>query len=349
MHLTDIGIQRLHTAEGQKDYTDDEIAGLTLRVGKRAKTFMLLIGSGQQRRRIKFGRYSPPSFTLAKARSKAKAIIGEYETNGHQSTTTFQTAFDTFIDVHLKTCNKPSSAYETERLLRRHLLPALGKFRLEDITKQRISSIIDGLIKTPSECRHVYTAGKTFFRFCENRGYLQRSPIAGLDAPTRAVSRERVLSDEELKNVWKAAYGAYGSIVKLLILTGQRLNQIASLRAEFIDREAKTISWPSDLMKGNRRHSIPFEALTADIVKTLPQQGLLFPTRKGTPFNSWGNPKKELDRDSRVKDWTLHDLRRTFRTNMAALKVPPHVGERILDHRVGSQIEAIYDRFAYMD
>lgn len=138
-----------------------------------------------------------------------------------------------------------------------------------------------------------------------------------------------------------------------LILTGQRVNQIASLRAEFIDDDKKTISWPATLMKGNRPHNIPYGKMATAILGTLPDEGLLFPA-KGKPDKSvygFSKHKTELDTLSGVSNYTLHDIRRTFRTGLAFLKVLPHIGERLLDHRTGivSQVEAIYDRFQYLE
>lgn len=350
MHLTDIAIKALKVENGQRDFADDAIPGLALRVGKRAKTFTLVMGAGANRRRIKIGRY--PDLKLAAARSKAKALIGEQQGQRDQSTVVFQTAFDRFIELHLKTKNKPSSAAETERLIRRHLVPTLGKIRLEAITKREVAEIIDSLISTPAECAHAFTAGRTFFRFCEKRGYLSRSPMVGLEAPTRNGSRDRVLSDEEIKKVAvkAATTGQYGALIMLLLLTGQRSGQIAALRGEFIDFEAQTITWPAALMKGNRIHTIPYGKATASLLETLPKKGLLFPTVKGQTFNNWSNCHSDFLEKSKVQHFTRHDLRRTYSTGMARLGVPQHVTELLLDHRSGatiSPVAAIYNRYNY--
>jgi len=350
MHLTDIAIKALRIDNGQRDFADDAIPGLALRVGKRAKTFMLVVGVDASRRRIKIGRY--PDVKLADARSKARVLIGESQGKQDESTITFQMAFERFIDLHLKTKNKPSTAEETERLIRRHLLPKLGKLQLETITKQKVTSIIDGLISTPAECAHAFTAGRTFLRFCEKRGYLSRSPMNGLEAPTKNGSRDRVLSDEELKKVAVKARagGKYGSLIQLLLLTGQRSGQIANLCAEFIDYDRKTITWPAALMKGNRVHTTPYGTVTAALLKKLPKKGLLFPNLNGEPFNNWSKAHTDFLAECKVQHFTRHDLRRTYSTGMARLGVPQHIAELLLDHRSGTAISgvaAIYNRYNY--
>ena len=139
----------------------------------------------------------------------------------------------------------------------------------------------------------------------------------------------------------------FGIIVKVLILTGQRRGEIAALRPEFFKDGICTL--PGTLTKNRREHSFPVGALCGTVLAS--GQGrqpaaLLFPAR-GEPeraFNGWSKSKRKLDQLSGVHDWTLHDLRRTFATNLAALAVPPHITERLLNHATGtiSGVAAIY-------
>lgn len=195
---------------------------------------------------------------------------------------------------------------------------------------------------------------RTFFRWCIKRGLIVASPIALMDPPTTAKSRERVLTDAELAAVYRSAVSQQftgGKIVQLLLLTGQRRGEIAALRAEWINRDNKTITLPSDITKNGRLHTFPYGILTGAVLEGLPTNGFLFPAR-GTegerPHNGWSKLKKSVNPD--IIDWTLHDLRRTFATNLAALDIPPHVIERFLNHASGtiSGVAAIYNRFSYL-
>jgi integrase len=122
---------------------------------------------------------------------------------------------------------------------------------------------------------HVYAAARLLFRWAAKRRLIDRSPIEFLPPPTKIIARDRVLTDDEVRTVFRAAQdgSTFGKIIQLLILTGQRRNQIANLRAEYIDHDAKTIAWPPDLMKGARRHTIPWRHGRGD-PRYLAQRGL---------------------------------------------------------------------------
>jgi hypothetical protein len=184
MHLTDLSLKALPFEEGrQRDYTDDSIPGLTLRVGKRTKTFMLLVGSGKTRRRHKIGRY--PKCTLQVARAKARTLIGEHskERDSGPVTINLGEALTLFLDIHCKQNNKSSTAKETERLLNRHLKPKLEKRRMPEIKTADLTQIVDSLKDTPSEANHLFTASRTFFRWAAGRQYVSKDPLGAQKRP----------------------------------------------------------------------------------------------------------------------------------------------------------------------
>ncbi len=310
---------------------------------------------GERRKRVTIGRY--PLLSLAKAREIARTLLAEATLNKHgHNSIAFEDAIEVFFKMHCAQNNKPSTAAETERLLKRHFLPRFRRRHLEDITTGQIVNVIDSLIDRPGECNHAFTAIRTFFRWACRRRYLRHSPCEGLQLPAKYVSRTRVLSDDELVRVFRATseLGAYGAIVKMLLLTGQRLNEIASLRADYIDTKKQTITLPPALTKNSREHTFPYGSMVAQMIALRPKEGLLFPTRNdtGVSYNNWSTAKHALDKLCPIAEhWTLHDLRRTFATNLAALKVPLHVVEKLLNHASGSisGIAAIYNRHAYED
>ena len=190
--------------------------------------------------------------------------------------------------------------------------------------------------------------------WCLRHGLIEVSPVPPLRL--RAQARARVLNDNELRTVWHRAdeYGfPYGRIVQFLILTGQRRGEIAALRRVWIDGD--TITFPPGFTKNKREHSIPIGPLATKMIAELPDLGtdLLFPARGSgeRPFNGWSKSKRSFDRAIDVTDYTLHDLRRTFTTRLAALGTPIHVTEKILNHVSGtvSGVAAIYNRHSYMD
>ena len=352
MGLSDLSIRALPVPErGQKIHWDG-MPGFGIRISQGGtRTFVLVHGPNRQF--ITIGRH--PIITLAQARAKAREILAK-KTLGIErpESPIFEKALDLFITRYCQVKNRPRTAAETERLMRKHFLPSLKHFTIDEIPARRISDILDGLLDSPSTARHAFVAIRTFFRWCARRGLVVGSPIALMDAPTSPGSRDRVLTDAELVAVFRTAEEQHfngGKIVQLLILTGQRRGEIGALKSEWIDRKAKTITFPSEITKNGRTHILPYGEIVAGIVDGLPPQGFLFPAR-GTDaersYNGWSKLKKSIDPE--IPHWTLHDLRRTFATNLAALAVPPHIIERLLNHSTGtiSGVAAIYNRFSYL-
>ncbi len=355
MHLTDLAIRALpHPAEGQKDYVDDLLPGLAVRVGRRTKTFMVVVAKGKQRERITLGRY--PSTSLSDARSKAKVLIGEAQDGKSKPPRlTFAEAFTLLKQTHTSQKNRARTAKDTERLIEKHLVPNLSGQDLSEITTQDVAQIIDKLLETPGTAMHVYAAARLMFRWAAKRRLIDRSPIEFLPAPTKIIARDRVLSDDELRAVFRAAQdgSTFGQIIQLLSLTGQRKSQIANLRAEFIDANAKTITWPPDLMKGNRRHTIPYGAMAAAILESLPKEGYVLRARgKETPFSGFSKAKPDFAKKlENLAPWVIHDLRRTFASGLQALGIRIEVTEKLLAHTSGTLagIVGIYQRHNYAE
>ena len=185
-------------------------------------------------------------------------------------------------------------------------------------------------------------------------GLCETNPVDGTNKADEGKPRDRVLSDKELAAVWNAApEGDYGSIVKLLMLTAQRRDEIGSLRWSEIDTEAKTITLPASRTKNGREHVIPLSAQALAIIKATPQRAnrdLVFGSGDGG-YSGWSKAKAAMDEKlgKGVAGWTLHDLRRTGATRMADSGVQPHIIEAVLNHVSGHKegVAGIYNRAAY--
>jgi integrase len=333
------------------------------------KTFVVLLGSG---RRQAIGRY--PVLSLAQARDKAKRILAERTLGRHQTASlAWQTAVQKFIDAR-RSSTRPGTVAEYERALKRYF--GFATTRLSEITKLDISRKLENLNRTPSQQAHSLVICKMFFRWALLQGFIDIDPTAALKR-SRQRSRTRVLSDDELRSIWRTCEANRGAvkdernqiidagdvsqpqslphhfctIVQLLILMGQRRGETAALQSSWINKD--TITLPPEITKNGRQHSFPIGPLAA---KTLPEPRsntptLLFPAR-GTDraFNGWSKSKAALDELSGVTNWTLHDLRRTYRTIHARIGTPPHVAERLINHvnAVASEVEQIYDLHHYI-
>ena len=212
-----------------------------------------------------------------------------------------------------------------------------------------MATVIDA-IKAKSEAAHALKDIKTFFNWCVPR-FIPHSPCHGIKSPKRYIPRSRFLSDDELQAVWRAAGTMgfqYGTLVQLLIATGQRRNQISSLRWSWINQKEKCICFPADVMKGGREHWFPYSDLTASILATIPKMSdLLFRARTADkPATNQGKIKETLDKLSGVSGYTIHDLRRTMAVGLQKCRVSVELIETLLSHRSGvfGGIVGVYQR-----
>jgi integrase len=303
-------------------YFDTKTPAFGIRIGKHRKTWIVL--KGARSNKVRLGFY--PSTSLAEARRKALLALGS--PHHPVSSPAFPVALDEFLAQDRW---KASTRYEIERSLRRHFT----------WTKplDKITHVIDS-IKAKSEAAHALKDIRTFFNWCVPR-YLPTSPCNGLRSHTSYTPRFRVLSDDEVKRIFKAAedMGAYGVLVRLLFTTGQRANQISSLKPEWIDTEKRLIKFPPSVMKSNREHVIPYGDLTASLLE------------KHQPLSYQAKKKRELDQSSKTSQWVLHDARRYYSSTQRKLKTPIDVTEAILSHLSGSrsEIQRIYDLYDRLD
>jgi integrase len=348
--LTDLTIKKLPLpAKGVKRYWDKD--GLCLQVSQGGtKTFYFV--DGPKRVYLKLGRY-PRELSLAKAREKVEAIHARRTLGVHDDTSnlTVQNAINQFVANHCDVKNKPRTAQETKRLLT--YLSPIAKRRIEAVTTHDVLSIVDNASSSISERRHVFATSRTFFRWATRQRLIKVSPLHDLQAPGLIRSRDRVLSDDEMKSIYNAATDLahpYGFICLIAIHTGMRRGEVGALKWSYITPQ--TITLPHALTKNNREHTLP--NLINDNLALVPKTKLpggtlceyLFPSSVGTPYSTWSDGKEALDKLCKVKNFVFHDFRRYLSTTMAKLRVPIDVTEAILNHVTGSRspIQRVYDR-----
>lgn len=334
MRLTDLRVQALEADPARhKIYYDDTLKGFGVRVAKGGtKAFVLSVGKNRDRTTI--GQY--PIVSLAKARDVAKTLLAERQLGRHQpKRTTLDAALKLYTEQHLSKLALRTKK-EQERLFKRYLEKLKSK-GVADITTADITKLTDKA--APSEAEHLHRAAKTFFRWCVGRRLMDRSPLEGLKPPAAWKPRDRVLTDDELAEVWNGTGpDAFGSIVRVLILTGQRRGEVSLIQPEWIEEE--TLTFPAAITKNKREHRIPVGAKA--------QRALL---EAPFSFNGWSKAKARLDAKTDIAPWTLHDLRRTFASGLQRLGVRMEVTERYLNHVSGSfgGIAGVYQRHSYMD
>jgi integrase len=329
-------------ARGQAAYWDDKLPGFGIRVSQGgSKTFVLKRNNSL----ITIGKFG--ILSLAEARSEAKHLSAEFTLGKvRPPSISFPAAVEEFLDEKAAR-RRPITVADHKR----HLGLLAFKGPLADVGQADLSRKLKPLPR--SEFNHRLSCAKTFFTWAQKKRYITDNPTSGF-TPHTIASRSRVLTDDELKAVWIAAEqigGHFGTIVKLLILTGMRRGECAALQTAWIQNS--TITLPREATKNGREHTFPIGPLGSSIIKSLSApQGLIFATR-GDPairFNGWSKCKTALDKLANIAPWTLHDLRRTFATDLAQMGVAPHVVERLINHVTGtiSGVAAIYNRNKYL-
>ena len=356
LKFSDLSLRALKPPpSGQVTYWDASERGFGMRVSQAgAKTFVLMVG--RDRRRLTVGRF--PEMGLADARKQSPKLRAQATLAVKPGTSiAFDEALELFFSTHCAS-NRPITNAETFRILRTRFLPVFQARDLSEITSREIAAITDPIVRDgkPSAANHAFMEIRTFFRWSVRRGYIQLSPCQSLQLPARPSTRERVLDDGELRAVLAATFAEpvsqYMLIVRLLLLTGQRRNEIASLKWSMIQDQKRMITWPAAMTKNKREHTMPYGDMTVAALALVPRnEDLLFPARgRSTPFNGWSKAKRELDAACKIASWTLHDLRRTYSTNLSKLGVQPHITERLLNHASGqvSGVAAVYNRWSYL-
>jgi integrase len=298
------------------------------------------------------------AWTPDTARNEARRLLGIVATgfDPHAKLLAgkgFATALDRYLE-RKRASLKPITFTEVERYLRNHCAP-LHKLELGEINRRKIAALL-GDIETasgPASRNRTRSVLSAFFGWCIAEGLLDVSPVTGTAKATENGSRERVLSQEELRQLWRSlGDDRFGDIVRLLLLTGCRRNEIGKLQWSEIDLVRKLIVLPPERTKNGKAFELPLSAQALAVLARQPRRNsspYLFSDKKG--FNDWDGAKQELDQRIGIASWRLHDLRRTCATGMAELGVQPHIIEAVLNHVSGHKggVAGIYNRARYTD
>jgi len=168
----------------------------------------------------------------------------------------FSAAFSTYLETHCKSI-RPRTAYDYERLLRRHFLSSFAKQPLSEISVRDITRIVDNI--SPGEGRHALVILKVFFAWAARRGYVSDSPCGKLRTP-KQLARSKTLSAGEFTRVLAHARSdaqGFNAIILLLILTGQRRSEIGYCRWDWLDLGSNTLTLPAAITKNKREHMLP--------------------------------------------------------------------------------------------
>jgi integrase len=295
----------------------------------------------------------------------------------------FENVAREFIERHAMKNNRETTWRETARILGLRPSPddpailvdvggdvmsAWRGRKIQDITKRDVINLLDTVRdRAPVMANRVLAAVRKLFNWCLARDIIQISPATLIDNPTLESSRDRILSDDELRMVWKAADGEgwpFGPLIRLLALTGQRLSEVGGMRWDEIDLANKLWTLPAERVKNGERHEVPLSDAAIEILTALPRikttKGFVFTTTRDAAVSGFSRAKDRLDAAVKAsvtkgakppEHWTLHDLRRTMASGMARLGIQLPVIEKVLNHSSGSfrGIVGVYQRHSFAE
>lgn len=366
---------------------DSEVKGFGLKVTPGGgKIYVVQFRTREGRsRRFTMGRHGSP-WTPDAARGEALRILRqvaegrdpqaekEVARQPHAGTTVAE-VFETFMKRH---ADHLRAGREYRVAFNNDVLPYWGAWPIERVAKRDIILMLDRIADRGTSVRanRVLAYVRKFFNWCLSRDLIQASPCQGVKPPAAERTRDRVLSDEELRLVWLAAGATdypFGPCIRLLILTGQRRDEVAGMRWSELDLEKALWTIPAERAKNNEEHYVHLSPAALAIIRAVPKisgQDLLLTTTGRTAISGFGKVKERLDAlilkqrqdearergesPDEVKplaDWRFHDFRRTATTVMAQIGIAPHVADKILNHKQGTirGVAAVYNRFQYLE
>jgi integrase len=382
--LTDLQIRNMKPTGRQREIADrSDVSGLTLRINQAGtKTFFLayrLPGTGKQAR-LRIGEYDPEHFPLCKARetgrfyrslidqgtdprhhlaAEAKRRAREQEiakrTEAERRANTFAAAVADYVAKFQVGKKQNRTWKETQRLL----LVNCVEWRerpIADIARRDVHHLLDCIMQDGYgySANRTYAALKTFFRWCASRDLIAADPMLGVERPFDGErARERAWSDEEVVAIWRAADtigGNAGAALKVLILTGQRRDEVFHMTWNEVEEGGSTWRLATARSKAKREHVFPLSTLAQRVIEAQFHREdnceYVFPTSRDRPMVNWTALKQRVQKLSGIEDFTFHGARHTFRTALDRFGFPPHVKDECLNHArrdVGGRHYSHYD------
>jgi integrase len=362
--FTDKNTASLSLPAGKLDHVwwDDSIVGFGIRLragGARKWVYRYRIG-GKQRSIILGSATSVPLSVAKKNASTLEARVRLFDDPALDRQNAKLEADNTFgvlAAQYLATRKpewRPATFKQNERHLNKYARP-LHRVQIAAVSQRNIANLLNSIAAEAGDvtANRVRASLGAFFGWVIREGIrLPEGNIAAYTNKREEKSRERVLTNAELKAIWSACSdNDFGAIIKLLVLTGQRKKEIGWLRWDEVHDEQ--IVLPSNRTKNGRTHIVPLSDAAKAIVSGCRRDGreCVF-GRSDTGFGGWNEAKKALDArmtGKPLQHWTLHDLRRTVATRMAELGVQPHIIEAVLNHVGGHKggVAGIYNRATY--
>ena len=340
-----------------------------------------LKGAGGSPKRVTLGRHG--ALTPDEARRRTSIELGKVADNRDVSQerkearekltgATFRDLAERYLSIHAK----PGRYWEEKRLRLLSLdeLKPLHSKPIALIKRADIVAIIDKVqARSHASARVLFSDIRPIFAWALDRAAIEINPIARMKGPQPLEARDRVLTDEEIKAFWQAVTAEgwpFSSVFKVLLLTGQRREEVAGMRWREVDLDAGQWTIAKERCKNGKAHTVDLHPVAVAALDPLGDEAaprlmrnaegeadFVFSTTGRSPVSGFSKTKARIDArmqqilGDKFQAWRTHDLRRTAASGMAALGFQPHVIERVLNHVSGAQggLVSVYQRHEYRE
>jgi integrase len=358
---------RLPDAKADAIHFDDSLPGFGLRIRQAADDKMLRSWIVQYRhggatRRLRLGSADVLSVEQARAAAKkvlAKVALGEdpqqdRSDRRRKDKDTLRAMIDDYLAAKANKV-RPKTLHDLTRyLLTGPAFKPLHAMPADKVTRKDVASRIVAVEREAGSliARRCRIALSTCYTWAMRMGLVEHNPVIATFEPEDNKPRRRVLSDDELRKIWRECRDDdYGRILRLAILLGARRAEIGGMRWGEIDPDAAIWTLPATRSKNGEAHELPLLPMALAIIRSVPRRVTrdhLFGARSERGFCAWDKCKQALDARVGFSDWTPHDFRRTLSTRLHDLGVAPHVVEQILNHQSHrGAVGGVYNRSRY--
>jgi integrase len=329
---------------------DSEVKGFGIRRHfTDGRHFLLRYRFGGRQTYRKIGRFGSP-WTCETARQEALRLLGLIVTGvnpAQRQGATFAGELPRYLDTKRRTL-KPGAFTQMERHLRKLAQP-LHSMELAGIDRRAVAQLLSDIERSgPTTRNRLRSSLSAFFAWAVREGLIETNCVAGTGVAEEGPSRDRVLSNAELAEVWRKG----NDVVRLLILTGCRRDEIALMRWSEVDFDKSLLVLPPSRVKNGQKHELPLAPSPIEILRSRRNANAAARGNDALVSDrvSWSHLKEMLDRSLvGVAPWRIHDLRRSVATGMGELGILPHIIEAVLNHIRGHKagVAGIYQRAKY--
>jgi integrase len=340
-------------AEGQIDIWDEVLPSFGVRIGKSGrKTFFVGTRIRGKYRRITI-QPAFPQLELAEARSRAREIIADAQGGVGPELRKKRDEAGTFGAVAAAFMQDFAQHHRTRGEMQRYINGDLAVWhnrQIAEITRAEIKELLRVKARTsPIAANRLLALISKIFSWALDEELVAASPAVRLSRPGQEVERERYLTAEEIRIVWAAFDGLgypWGSLFKMLLITGQRCSEVAGMQWSEITGDGWRI--PAERAKNGKGHLVPLSTLAREILEDAPEIGaLVFRAHVDKALKGWSKATARMHAlcSETIEPWRLHDLRRTFATQLRTLGVDRLVVSKLLNHAEAG-VTKTYDRYS---